>query len=328
MTAPPRARELDLGLLAEFDDMALRVFLDPSDRGVDPADLGAALRAAPDDLVTRTRDALPLAAQGDFDTALRGRAGPADAARARRRVIDLLFWPLVYWNFPDDYDELIAGDQLHPLVLDELDLDGRVVCDIGAGSGRFTLAAAQRAQRVIAVDVVTPLLERLARRAQAAGIDNVEIRRGAFSALPVESASVDVAVACSSFTRRPPHGGDAALAEAERIVKPGGDVVVIWPHEDAWLRSRGFTYIALRGNDSVRFRDVATAARLCAAYYSATAARWVRAHGSATVPYRVLGVPPPNDLCVKRVPTPSRSPGTRGTRRTSAAFAPPAPGSR
>src|SRR5205807_2597756 len=120
-------------------------------------------------------------------------------------------------NFPEDYAALTDGERLHPHLLDVLELDGRDVCDVGAGAGRFTLAAAPRARHVIAVDVVTPLLEMLEHRARAAGHTNVETRRGAFTALPLDDASVDIAVACSAFTRTGPHGGAAALAEAERI---------------------------------------------------------------------------------------------------------------
>jgi len=84
-------------------------------------------------------------------------------------------------------------------------------------------------------------------------------------------------------------------------VRPGGDVVVIWPPDPHWLRARGFQYIAVHSDDSVHFRDVAAAERLCAHYYSAAAASWVRSTRSSDVPYAVLGVTPPSDLCIKRV---------------------------
>src|SRR5205807_7029247 len=77
---------------------------------------------------------------------------------AQGRVLDVLFWPLLYWNAPDRYEELIAGEDIHPAIIDTLDVDDRVICDIGAGTGRFTLPAARRARRVIAVDAVPVLL--------------------------------------------------------------------------------------------------------------------------------------------------------------------------
>jgi ubiquinone/menaquinone biosynthesis C-methylase UbiE len=185
-------------------------------------------------------------------------------------------------------------------VLDELDLDGKSVCDVGAGTGRFTLPAAKRAQRVIAVDAVPAMLERLQDKADAAALDNIEIRRGAFTALPVAERSVDIAVACSSFTSAGPLGGLSAVREAERIVCAGGSVAIIWPQDPLWLRGLGFEHVRLRGEQVHAFRDVATAERLCATYYSDAAAAWVRVHHARDIPYSVLGSSPPNDVCIKR----------------------------
>src|SRR5581483_10534335 len=171
---------------------------------------------------------------------------------------------------------------------------GRVVADLGAGAGRFTFFAARHAQRVIAVDAIPPLLQRLDRKVRDQELDD---------------GSVDVAVACSSLTSTPPWGGDSAVAEAERVVKPGGDLVVIWPDRPEWFCERGFTYMALPGNAEMHFRDVASAARLCAAFYSEEAAQWVRDNDARVVPFAVLGVSPPSDACFKRVSgaaTPSR----------------------
>jgi len=299
--APPLARDFGIELIGNFDDEALRTFLDPADGGVDPGVLAIAMTGANAELVARVAAALPDTARESFQPAPVEEHRALSVARAQSNVIDRLFWPLVYWNHPDDYEELVSGERIDSRVLDVLDLDGRVVCDIGAGAGRFTLLAAARAKSVVAVDAVPALLDRLRRNAGAAGLDNVDTRRGSFKALPLDGGSVDIAVACSSFRSHGPHGGRRALAEAERVVRPGGDVAVIWPQERAWFRRHGFTYIAVQSDDEVRFRDVATAERLCAAYYSAAAAAWVRRHQSAEVPYRVLGTSPPSSVCLKRV---------------------------
>lgn len=284
-----------------FDDEALRTFLDPHDGGIAPSQLGRAAIGLPQQLVTRLHDALPPNATPAFETACTAGATTAAVAGARRVVVDTLFWPLVYWHRPDDYEELIRGERIPERILEELDLDGRDVCDIGAGTGRFALAAAFRARRVIAVDAVPVLLARLTARARAAGLSNLDGRRGRFAALPLDDGSVDVAVACSAFTSSGPHGGRRALAEAERVVRPGGLVAVIWPQQREWFTSHGYEYVRVRGNEALEFRDVDTAERLCRMYYPAAAARWVRRHRSAAVPYAILGVSPPNDVCIKRV---------------------------
>jgi SAM-dependent methyltransferase len=153
----------------------------------------------------------------------------------------------------------------------------------------------------VAIDVAVPLLELLKAEVRHQRLDNVEVRRGGFRALPLDDASVDMAVACSAFTVRGPHGGEGALLEAERVVKPGGEVVVIWPQDAGWFQARGYEYRRFEGNETVHFHDVDRAAYLCGRYYSAEAEAWVREHNTGEVPYAVLGVKPPNDMCIKRI---------------------------
>ena len=305
--APPRARAFVLDQLDGFDDEALRTFLVPGAGDTGPGRLGTALQGEEHEaLARRVARILPRSARNVFKAA-RGWPEPPEVVAARRRqVIDTMFWVLLYWNDPDAYEELVAGEQIHPGILTALDLDDRVVADLGAGGGRFTLFAARHAARVIAVDAVPPLLQRLQRKVCDQELSNVEIRRGSFMRLPLEDGGVDVAVACSSLTSNPPWGGDCAIAEGERIVRPGGDLVVIWPDQPEWFLARGFTYMALPGHAEMHFRDVASAARICADFYSEEAAQWVRDNHARVVPFAVLGVSPPSDACFKRVVKPSR----------------------
>lgn len=285
-----------------FDDEAMSTFLDPADGGIDPRTLGTASLGLAPALVERMLRALPADAVRAFEAARCQRFAAAAVRAAREEVLDLMFWPLVYWTAPDEYAELVAGERLEPALIAALRLDQRDVCDIGAGCGRFTLLAAGVAARVIAVDATPALLQRLERSARDAGFSNVVVRRGRFSALPLEDRSVDIAVACSAFTPSGPHGGDRAVREAERVVRPGGEVAILWPNETAWLERRGYTTTSVPPTDDcVHFRDSATAAKLCELYYSSAAAAWVREHPAADVPYSVLGVTPPASVCIKRV---------------------------
>jgi ubiquinone/menaquinone biosynthesis C-methylase UbiE len=307
--APPLARRYLMQHLDALDDEGLRTFLAPGDGAVGPGRLGTALQGEEfEELARRVARVLPDDARDAFQVAHDWPEPPELVALRRRQVLDQLFWVLLYWHDPEAYEELVAGEQIHPGLLHALDLDGRVVADLGAGAGRFTLFAARHARRVIAVDAVPPLLERLQRKADDQEMDNVETRRGSFMRLPLDDDSVDVAVACSPLTSHAPWGGECALEEAERIVRPGGDLVVIWPDAPAWFCERGFTYMALPGNAEMHFRDVDSAARICAAFYSDEAAQWVRDNDARVVPFAVLGVSPPSDACFKRVEKPPATP--------------------
>src|ERR1700730_3733052 len=154
--APPRASEFSVDDIELFDDEALRTFLDPRDGGVDPSLLGTAMQRSDGRLIQRVVAALPEDAARRFSESRATAADDSAVATAQRYVMELLFWPLVYWNDPDDYEELISGEHLHPRLLDAIDLDGRAVCDIGAGTGRFSLAAAPRPDGTLAMAAATP----------------------------------------------------------------------------------------------------------------------------------------------------------------------------
>lgn len=298
---PPLTAQFSLSDIAAFDDRALATFLAPGEGGIDPARLGAALAGSEHDgLCARIASLLP-GAQARIHAARAAACGTPKAAEAGRHVVERLFWPLLYWHMPRTYEELVSGEQVDPELMAAIDLDGKVVADLGAGCGRFTLLAAPRARRVIAVDEMPPLLERLAAVVAEHGFDNVDIRRGSFHRLPIDDACVDVAVACSSLGSRGPSGGSAAIAEACRVLRPGGELWLIWPDNPAFFTERGFRFVQAPPPAALSFPSVEAAERLCRQFYGERAARWVGEHRTAVVPYAVLGMRPPADACVLRV---------------------------
>ncbi len=101
------------------------------------------------------------------------------------------------------------------------------VVDLGAGTGLLTLAAAQAAETVIAVDYSEPMLKRLAEHANNAGLAGVSCLRADLRQLPIEDAAVDIVVSSYAFHHLDNAGKELALAEARRVLRPGGRLVVL-----------------------------------------------------------------------------------------------------
>src|SRR5207302_798171 len=74
---------------------------------------------------------------------------------------------------------------------------GATVADIGCGAGTDLLLAARRAGprgRAIGVDMTEAMRQRATAGASACGLDNVEVRNGDATRLPIDERSVDVAI--------------------------------------------------------------------------------------------------------------------------------------
>jgi SAM-dependent methyltransferase len=112
------------------------------------------------------------------------------------------------------------------------------IADLGCGEGYLTIEASRFAKRVVAVDRSDAVLERARESAKRRRVRNVEWKRGELENLPLKDASVDVALLSQALH----HAADPskALAEAARIVRPGGRVLLLElrRHEEEWVRDR------------------------------------------------------------------------------------------
>ena len=114
--------------------------------------------------------------------------------------------------------------------------DSLVVGDLGCGTGALTAVLAPSGSRVIAVDASKAMLASARRRLGDA--PNVELRQGALESLPVDAGALDVAILFLVLHYVPEPS--LALAEARRVLAPGGRLLVVdmMPHEQGDLRER------------------------------------------------------------------------------------------
>jgi len=102
---------------------------------------------------------------------------------------------------------------------------GATVLDLGCGGGLDALVAAGKAGpsgRVLGVDFSRAMLDRARRGASESAFRNVEFREADAERLPLEEASVDVALVNGIFNLNPAR--QAILGELARVIRPGGAV--------------------------------------------------------------------------------------------------------
>ncbi len=208
-------------------------------------------------------------------------------------------WELLYRLEPEIYFRLARAERLHDGILDWLPRHAASIVEVAAGAGRLTRHLAPRCERLIAIEPAAPLRRRLQREmARRRVARRWQARAGFFDHLPVPSDAAEWVITCAALTPSPAHGGEAGLAEMERVCAPGGRVVIVWPNHPEWLRRRGYRYLAFPGEMRMEFASWREAAELAAIFYP-QALDAVRRRQARQVPYRLLGVNAPRDLAWK-----------------------------
>jgi ArsR family transcriptional regulator len=101
----------------------------------------------------------------------------------------------------------------------------QVVADLGAGEGMISQLLARRAEKVWCIDNAPRMIEVGREFAAKHGLTNLEYKLGDIEEVPLPDGSVDLALLSQALhhARRP----QVAVREAFRILKPGGQVVIL-----------------------------------------------------------------------------------------------------
>ena len=123
----------------------------------------------------------------------------------------------------DDYDA--ARPSYPPALFEELDVAGRRVLELGAGTGLATAGLLAAGADVVATDVGPRMLGRLHERHPS-----VPVAVARAEALPFAASSFDVVCGAQMW-----HWVDvpAAVAQVRRVLRPGGRLAVWWNDVDA-----------------------------------------------------------------------------------------------
>lgn len=144
----------------------------------------------------------------------------------------------LYDQNPAEYEDLVSREDYQGNLLPALEtlctLEGAVVVELGAGTGRLTRLVAPRAARVTAFDGAEAMLRFGEKLNRAAGLNCVDYAVADHRNLPAPSGEADLALAgwtLSYFAtwKAPDWEGETAkaLTEMFRVVKEGEMVLIL-----------------------------------------------------------------------------------------------------
>jgi len=151
---------------------------------------------------------------------------------------------LVYVIDPTIYDSqpFLGWDsnELTSLV----DFRGKTVLDIGAGTGRLTFVAAEKAEMVFAIEPVANLRYYLKEKAREKGLANIYPVDGLITQIPFPNNFADVSIGGHVFGENP----EEEYREMARVTRDGGEIILCPGNNDLdntthhFLVSAGFRW--------------------------------------------------------------------------------------
>jgi ubiquinone/menaquinone biosynthesis C-methylase UbiE len=144
-----------------------------------------------------------------------------------------------YENRPELYDEISKREDSENLllktILDDTSFNGKIVLDIGTGTGRFSIPLAKESKFIYALDVSVGLLKILTKKIKQKNIRNIKVLNATYSKIPLPDESVDLIISTWSF---PAHSKswEEDFEEITRVLKKDGKIILAETSTDGELQ--------------------------------------------------------------------------------------------
>jgi ubiquinone/menaquinone biosynthesis C-methylase UbiE len=207
----------------------------------------------------------------------------------------------IYARHADRYEQLVSREdyqgKILPALLEICTFEGADVIDLGAGTGRLSCLLAPHVKSLCLLDASQHMLDFAAAKLARDGLDNWRSEVADNRSLPVADRSADVALSGWSLgylvgehPERWREELDKALDEMQRVLRPGGTIVILetlgtgheTPHPPtqgladyyAYLEARGFSSTWIRTD--YRFASLGEAEALVRFFFGDELAAQVR----------------------------------------------------
>lgn len=146
---------------------------------------------------------------------------PEELACSENSLVWTLADLLVYNKCPEIYDRLDFHDWDFNEITRLTSLEGKIVIEGGAGTGKVTLRLSNFARQVYAIEPVARLREFLRQRVNSAAQKNVFVMDGFLHNIPLPDHFADVFITSHALGWHL----EKELPEMERVVKPRGTII-------------------------------------------------------------------------------------------------------
>jgi ubiquinone/menaquinone biosynthesis C-methylase UbiE len=141
-----------------------------------------------------------------------------------------------FGSFPRALSDIFKFGNARPRLVKALDLKGsETILDAGCGSGFYTMYLSKYLPKgkIFAVDLSEDMLSYLSKKVSRRGLnDRIVVKQGDLTQLPMDDASVDVAISAAVLHHVPDI--ERAVRELYRAIRPGGKLGVIdWDAESS-----------------------------------------------------------------------------------------------
>lgn len=136
-------------------------------------------------------------------------------------------------------------------------LEGKVIADVGAGSGRIAFLVAPYAQSIYAVEPVASFRSFIKEKARKKSLKNLFVMDGTLDDIPLPNSSLDILITSNAMG----WNLQRELEEIERVIRPGGDIIHLLqsqePAENSFhetLTSSTWNYTCIRDEDKEKIK--------------------------------------------------------------------------
>ena len=139
-------------------------------------------------------------------------------------------WDILYREYPEVYDEFanVPYSKNDIDIIEKLfKLKGKIVADIGAGSGVSTFQLAKYARQVVGIEPERSLIDIAEKVLKEKEFHNVFFKEGWAHTIPLQDNSVDITISITGAFFHDANYIRKFVEEATRITKSGGFIITL-----------------------------------------------------------------------------------------------------